>query len=392
MADDAGGAVGVVVAGAGVRGAYEIGALSILIPWLRHHGRSPRILVGTSAGAINTVLAATMCAASDPEEAAEQALALWRSIGRAQVFHSVLVTGWMSALRYGAGVAGLPVSLHSLLDPAPLRRLLDRYPHWDDVHRAVAGGRLDAVAVIASAHGQPRTDAFVELKDRQILPARDDVQGITYVSARLGPEHVMASAAIPVAFPPVAIEEGWYLDGGVRLNVPIKPALRLGATELLVVATHPLAKPPVPKPPVPRPDRPGPRPDVFAASALVLTAALVDRMVEDLHALRRINTLVAAGATDTGYRYVPHLFVGPEQPDSIAQVAEQVLTAKYDGVRGLFGGDYTVLNRLVGGPSRDHAELLSFLLFDPDYTQALIDLGCRDAAVAVTGMDGVRWQ
>jgi len=42
--------------------------------------------------------------------------------------------------------------------------------------------------------------------------------------------HVLASSAIPVAFPPVQVSDpgpaaGWYVDGGVRLNRPLHPAV-----------------------------------------------------------------------------------------------------------------------------------------------------------------------
>jgi predicted acylesterase/phospholipase RssA len=56
--------------------------------------------------------------------------------------------------------------------------------------------------------------------------------------AELGTDHVAGSASIPLLFPPVRISEparaaGWYVDGGTRLNAPIKPALDLGADRLV---------------------------------------------------------------------------------------------------------------------------------------------------------------
>jgi predicted acylesterase/phospholipase RssA len=66
---------------------------------------------------------------------------------------------------------------------------------------------------------------------------------VDYVPTALADEHIRASAAIPVLFPPVRIEtpaeaRGWYVDGGTRLNTPIKPALDLGAERLLVIGTE----------------------------------------------------------------------------------------------------------------------------------------------------------
>ncbi len=45
--------VGLVLAGGGARGAYEVGALSVLLPALEEAGQRPTVLVGTSVGAIN---------------------------------------------------------------------------------------------------------------------------------------------------------------------------------------------------------------------------------------------------------------------------------------------------------------------------------------------------
>ena len=53
-------------------------------------------------------------------------------------------------------------------------------------------------------------------------------------------DQVMASAAIPIFFPPVQVGHSWYGDGGVRLTAPMSPALHLGADRVLVIGIrHP---------------------------------------------------------------------------------------------------------------------------------------------------------
>ena len=71
---------------------------------------------------------------------------------------------------------------------------------------------------------------------------------VAYVASRVDKEHVLASAAIPLLFPPILVESpararGWYFDGGTRLNAPIKPALDLGADRLVVIASDSIAGP-----------------------------------------------------------------------------------------------------------------------------------------------------
>jgi NTE family protein len=117
----------------------------------------------------------------------------------------------------------------------------------------------------------------------------------------------------------------------------------------------------------------------------VLTSVLVDRMAQDVRALDRVNRLLASGARDPQYRRVPYLFVAPDRPDTIGRIADEVLCARYRGFPSPSTYDYTVLTRLLGGAGASHGELMSFLLFDPDFIEALVDAGQRDAAAAVHG-------
>ncbi len=109
--------VGLVLAGGGARGAYEIGALSALLPALEAAGPRPRVLVGTSVGAINIAYLA-----ANAHRGAAAAIAggieLWRSLRWEQVMASLLSPS--TALRkmsYLGDVLGVPgVQLAALFD------------------------------------------------------------------------------------------------------------------------------------------------------------------------------------------------------------------------------------------------------------------------------------
>ena len=145
-------------------------------------GETPRVLVGTSAGAINAVLVAAALQAGD--DACAAGLDVWGGIGRASVFEPLLPTSLRSGLRYALGLAGAGTRLDALLDVTPLRHTIERFEGWGRLHEAVAGGRLDAVAVLATATTQGRaalrTDVFVEAAARAAgggLPPDDEARG-----------------------------------------------------------------------------------------------------------------------------------------------------------------------------------------------------------------------
>src|SRR5262249_990248 len=47
--------------------------------------------------------------------------------------------------------------------------------------------------------------------------------------------HVAASAAIPIFFPPVTVDGKPFGDGGVRMTAPVSPAIHLGADKILAI-------------------------------------------------------------------------------------------------------------------------------------------------------------
>ncbi|MCO5967760.1 patatin-like phospholipase family protein [Actinoallomurus soli] len=380
------GTVGIVLAGAGARGAYEAGVMSVLLPELDNRGYRPSVFVGTSAGAINAALFASL-AHLDAAEAAERALTMWRSVRRHMVFKPVLPTLPFAAMRYLLRLGNMPVPMTGgLLDTRPLGTALAGMLSWRDLHKNLRTGAVQAVAVAATASHTGRTEIFIESPNIR-TPEPDLIRAVDYVDAHLTPEHIMASAAIPVLFPPVRIKteetDGWYIDGGVRLNAPIEPALELGVERVVVIATDPgrrLEKP--------LGDHAGMPPTVQDTFAQLLNGALSDSMMEDLNTLRDVNQLVRAGGTGVmsrgssgrKYRVVDCLFAGPApgDVDELGQLANTVLSTGMAGLRALQHPELRLLSMLIG-PTASRGELMSYLMFEPEFIDEAIELGRRDA-------------
>jgi NTE family protein len=395
------GTTAIVTVGAGARGAYEAGLLSILVPRLvaEATGDERIVLLGTSAGAINT---AFLAAFRDPDEAIDNLLRMWESIGASDVFAGLPRTAIRNVASYSAELLDRG-QLNSLLDTAPLRRTMQKRLDWDHLRDNLDGGNgwAHGAGIVTTSSSSGRTIIFLQGKG-MVPPPADEIRGIDYVSATLATPHVLASAAIPIAFLPVHIGQpapvaGWFADGGVRQNAPITPALALGANRIIVIAT-------TPDPDLPQSLPAGPvEPDVFDAAGVVLRALLLDRMAEDVRTLRNTNRFVqtaeqaeapppAHRKTGQPYRQVQHLFLGPPRVGILSTTANQIFRRRYRGWLKRFS-DAGILGTLIGGFSPDsHGEILSFLLFDPDYHSALIQLGKQHAEQALGPGPGLPWR
>lgn len=374
--------VAVVVAGAGARGGYEAGALSVLIPRLHDMGVTISMYVGTSAGAINATLFAAF-SHLPPVDQAQRALDVWRQMKVSEVFESPVVTSPGVALRFLGQTLGVPgARLTGLLDTGPLRRKTETAIDWKQLRSNIDHQAL-TLAVVATSGDNSRTVVFV---DRPIeagpLPPSDDSRPIDYVRADIGPAHVLASSAIPIAFPPIQIPgHGWYLDGGVRLNAPLKPVISLGADALVAVATHPLEEPAPPPQPDPAP------PDVDDMVVQLIDTVLVDRMVEDARTLGKINTLIGPvkAVTRGGRQYEkkPLLFVSPPRRATLGQKAIEVFNKQRphggDVVEMLRRYELRLLGRALSGDGPRRGDLFSYLYFDRDFIEESIALGQQDA-------------
>src|SRR5262249_44916202 len=126
-------------------------------------------------------------------------------------------------------------------------------------------------------------------------------------------DHVLASAAIPIVFPPVLVRsevgECYYGDGGLRLVTPFSPAIRLGATRLFAIgircqgAADALTRAELHV----REEAHGGlesigRPPLAQICGVFLNAIFLDHLDADLDHLRRMNDLISANGHRTSTR------------------------------------------------------------------------------------------
>jgi NTE family protein len=382
--------VGLVLAGGGARGAYEMGVLSVLLPRLEDEGYGrPKIIVGTSVGAINTAYLAATADEDRLEDAVDEGCEIWREMGWGNALKSVW---WPKPLRQSAFDALHVPWSHSwsLLDAAPLRKTLgsghltDKFPTglpFERIHDNVQAGHLRTAAVATTRAYSSQSVIFCDSSDSK-LPQLNIRRGIQYEPAKLTLEHVLASAAIPSFFPAQKVTSpdhlaGWYQDGGTRLNTPINPAVDLGVELLIIVALHSYNLG------VGQGASACERPETLDGAAQLIQAVLIDPLINDVYTLVKINDLVAiAGAGATQEKIIPYILIAPRNPGEIADIATSCFEDRYTGPRniGRRGRSVGVLGWLLDvGDNEVRGELLSYLLFDKDFANELIKLGKRNA-------------
>ncbi len=374
--------VALVLAGGGARGAYEAGALSALLPELRAD-EQPRVLVGTSVGAINVAYLAANAEKSAAQLAAG-AVELWRGIDYGRVLRPLLsVSEAARGLSYAREVLGSRAAhTTSILDPSPLTSTLGDLIAFERIGANVEAGCIDSAAVVATAG---LTNVSVVFHEGARTPPPDRARGIVYTKTNIEESHVRASAAIPLFFPAVPLsgdhERRWYFDGGTRLNTPIKPALKLGARRVIVIALNALTGAAETEH-----ER---RPDALDGAMQLIQAVLVDPLVNDVHTLATINEMLAdsseakikAHERRTQRTRVPYILIAPEDPHEIGRVAADIYRRHYQSPLAILRSpNLGALGHLVNaGRGASRGELLSYLFFAKEFIERLIEMGRRDA-------------
>jgi NTE family protein len=360
--------VGLVLQGGGARAAYQVGVLKALSEILGRPKENPfPIITGTSAGAIN---ACVLAVHADNFAAGVQTLVnVWTNLSPDQVYRTDFPgvarnsSKWLSSFLLGSVRKNRKVSL---FDNTPLSSLIAEHIPLKHIARHIESGALRAVSVTASGYTTGRNCAFFQ--------AHPDVQGwrrsqrVGVRVSQLRPEHLLASAAIPFAFPATKINREYFGDGSIRQTAPLSPALHLGAERVFVIGTAKLVRDDV--------DRQGDSayPSLAQIAGHAMASIFLDTLAVDIERLQRINSTLRFVDRDrlkSSGAYLHHVDVCVACPD------EPLEECAHRHVRDLPWA-IRFLMRSIGAMRKGGSTLASYMLFDQRYCRALIDMGYED--------------
>ncbi|RDV37380.1 patatin-like phospholipase family protein [Bradymonadaceae bacterium TMQ3] len=398
-----------VLSGGGARGAYEVGVLRYIMHALPAElGHAPRfdIISGTSVGAINAAwVAATL---DEPHYCAARLEHLWRALNFQEVirfsypevgrllYHYLVESKLPGPLRRAQLALSDTSRPGGFLHTGFFDRLVRHEIPFRRIEHNLASGHLRAASVTATDIISGQTTVFVQ--SHQPLPPWTRDRRRIARAGPITPKKVLASAAIPMLFPSVQVHGRWYCDGALRQNTPISPALRLGADRLLVISLkseppHARARHPTP---VPEHLRRVEHPDLSYVLGKVLDALLLDPLDYDLSVLNRVNAMLRYGEEafgeerflptfndvirshrGQGYRVVEPLLLRPSRDlGELAASLARTLPESFWGSAPL----RRIGQRATETEGGRESDLLSYVLFDGQYTGELIDMGYEDAA------------
>ncbi|AEG91284.1 Esterase of the alpha-beta hydrolase superfamily-like protein [Ramlibacter tataouinensis TTB310] len=360
--------------GGGARTAYQAGVLRALAAMLRlqpggERGFPFQVLVGTSAGALNAAWLASQAASG---LAALDGLApFWLGLHTEAVYR-LRLPPWTRISRLLAAVRlwGQARRQGAILDTMPLVNTLHRAISLQGIDDALQAGALQALAVTASSYTTGVHWTFCHAAAGAAFAPwlrpgrRAEFQPLTI-------EHLMASSAIPFLFPATPLwvdgRREYFGDGAMRQISPLSPAVHLGADQVLVVG-------------VGQPQRSGfaagPQggvPGMGAIAGHALASVFHDTLQADVEQVQRV--------TDTLRRLPPELAAGlPYRPVDVLtlQPTRSLDALALDHLHLLPAAAQRALGGL-GALRRGGGPLASYLLFEPGFVQALVDLGEHDA-------------
>ncbi|MDH5543235.1 MAG: patatin-like phospholipase family protein [Nitrospinota bacterium] len=362
---------GLVLVGGGARTAYQTGVIKAVSEMTDSKEIPFKIITGVSAGAVNG--AALAYGAYDFRKTSEWLWKLWSGLKIDMVIRS----DGISLISLGVkllmnlvlgGRLGLSEANY-LMDTAPLRSLLEREVNFHTIKRNIQRGVIDALAISATNY---RTGTNMTFFDSN-LPF-EDWERSQRISKRtsLTVDHIMASTAIPLFFPPRKLDDNFYGDGSIRLISPLSSAIHLGADKVFAIGSR---KPRTQDYLQSKNDEKTEKVVLADIAGLLMNSIFLDSLDSDIERMERVNRTISRmnqfsrASHPDNLREVPLLVIRPSR--DLGKLASQQFHRFPFMMRHLLSG--------IGVSEKSGRELLSYLSFDTNYTTILLNLGYCDA-------------
>jgi len=367
--------LGLVMTGGGARGAYQAGVLKRIgeIKRVQAQGNPFPIIGGASAGAINGSALAT--GSDDFSRVTKVVAELWARLSPSDIFRCDVLTQahnsltWILDLSFGGVLGG--GHAHSLLDATPLRHFLSKHLDCNRIQDNIRREHLYALAISATNYNSGKSYLFIQ--GAKGHPMWNRSRRVT-LATKISVDHICASAAIPLVFPPVRLETArgtaFFGDGCVRLQQPLSPIIRLGAERVLAIGvrceTSEHQEEAVDQA----------NPSLAQVLGTLFNVMFLDHLATDIEHLERLNQLLESG------QIAPSDEAGCER---MRPLASFVITPSVDlsQVADHHRKDMPYLIQYfvnsLGRDAASCADLMSYLLFTSKYTTELIEIGYDDA-------------
>ena len=355
---------GLLLSGGGARAAYQVGVLKAITSLLpRNHGVPFPIICGNSAGAINAT--ALACYASCYHLGVRKLEWVWKNFRTEQVYEPGIYGVYSHLFKHYINMFRSKMvqrSPGSLLNNQPLRELIRDMLDFKRIDRNILRKHLHALSVMTSSYSTHDSVSFfqgqpeIEEWQRQLRIG---------VAGNIDVEHLMASSAIPLVFPTVKIGDEFHGDGSVHLMSPLSTPIRLGAQKILIIGVEKMEK----------------RQQFsdiqhYPASASIaghlLDTIFADTLNTDLERLDRINATLDAmdekNRQKTDLKKVECLMINPSE--NVINIANKHYRQLPRGMRSLL--------KMIGVNDQSESSLLSYVLFEKEFCQELIELGYQD--------------
>lgn len=362
-----------VLTGGGARSAYHAGVLSALNKLLGESGHRLKfdIYSGISGGAINATFLAAR--AENLPKAIRALKNNWSHISVEDILDvngfEVFKRASHLILQLGGGGLFNKSPTTQLMDTGPLSAYLKRNINFNELEGHIDSGLLHGVALSATNYGTGSAIAFYDGSSTIVPWSRSHY---TSQRARLTVNHVMASASIPLAFPPVKVMTSFYGDGAIRMKYPMSPAIHMGADKILAIG---LRKPRAPAETLKlNQNLEMKKVQLSDILGVVSHSLFLDGLDDDLERMHRVNRYMEIMRSHPklenpeNLRVIPVLAIRPSQ--DLGAMASEALKKMPQIFRHFLKG--------LGVSEHRGGDTLSYLAFDSTYSQKLIELGEND--------------